>query len=288
MNMLCAIAVTLAACASAIAQESPYYELVADNVAPDDVAVIQEALDHGIAQMIAYFDSDPDRPDDDEPPVAIEPLLRELDVTITIHAEETDRAGPGHATTISGTRDGSIETYFAEIHLLAPSAHPRGITTSSNEPKDDIYFQRLVVHEYSTVFFELVSRSKPKGWPFRQAPSWFVQGYQEYFGLTRSGEGPLKRSLPRYIEIVRAEPDRVTNDFGFDVRDPYITGAVLLHFMHEHFGAERLRAVLRSEEPTFGRAMRKHLGVDADTFMDAWTQWLRSQPATSEDRPHAP
>ncbi|MEO1009313.1 MAG: hypothetical protein AAFX79_12180 [Planctomycetota bacterium] len=232
--------------------------------APDeDVAFIRHALDAGIEQLVAYFDDD-----------GLARAARDADVTVEVHATPNDRAGPNLATIRSGTIDGTMDTFFARLHFYAPSAHGPGLTTSSGEPKDGGYIERLVVHEYSTVFLGLASRRKPEGWRLRTAPAWFVQGYQEYLGLTHSGETGRTRSLPRYVEIVKNDPDRVRNDFGFEVRDPYITGAVLLHFMHERFGADRVRAVLLGAQPTFGRAMREELGVDADAFLADWIVWL--------------
>ena len=62
--------------------------------------------------------------------------------------------------------------------------------------------------------------------------------------------------------------------FGLEVRDPYATGAVLVHFLHDRYGRDAVGALLRSGEPTFGRAMLAELGVDLAGFMDDWRAWL--------------
>lgn len=246
--------------------DSPYYTLQAESVPAEDTALITESLDDGIASLLVYFDG-----------LDLDPLLRSLDIKVTIHAEPNQQANTSTATIRTGTRDGNRESFFAEIHILAPSAHPEGLTTSSGEPKDDLYFRRLVVHEYSTILIDLASRGKEQGWRYRSAPAWFVQGYQEYLGLTCAGQNVRERSLAAYVGVVKADPGRVADDFGLEVVDPYITGAVLLHFMHETYGGDRVLALLLSPERTFGRAVRNELAIDLATFMRDWEAWIAAQ-----------
>jgi hypothetical protein len=84
--------------------------------------------------------------------------------------------------------------------------------------------------------------------------------------------------LPKYLKLVKGDPHRVGIGFGVAVRDPYIDGAVLLHFMHEVYGRDRVQAVLTSEILTFEEAVPAALGVSLDEFSERWKQWLRNLP----------
>lgn len=230
-------------------------------VAQADLDQLDAALREGAAALDRYFDDE-----------QLSGALHAATVRVFVHATANEYASDTLATARSGTRDGRAATYFADIHLLAPSAYTPGLETSIGEPKEGAYFARLAIHELSTVPLELVTRLKPEGWGLRTAPPWFVQGFQEYLGMTCAPDGHA--ALERRIALVASEPDRVDDAFGLEVRDPYATGAVLVHFLHDRYGGDAVRAVLRSGEPTFGRAMRAELGVDLAGFMADWRAWL--------------
>lgn len=242
---------------------SDFYTLSAAPGLEADAAALRAALDRGIEAFRKQF-----------APLDVDALLSKATVTIRLHAEPTPRAGVGTATTRTGTRDGTAETYYASVDMLAPSAHPAGVTTRAGEPMDLAYSKRILVHEVGTVLLDLVCRCKGGGWQFFDAPEWFVQGYEEYLGLTYADERAGPVTLGRYVAAVAAHPEWISFDFGFDVTEPYVAGPVLLHFMHERYGGAKVRAVLTSREPTFGRAMRRALGVDLDGFRDDWKAWL--------------
>lgn len=237
-------------------------------VPASDRELLDRALKTGAKSLEAYFDDE-----------TLNTTLRSLSIRVVIHAEPNEAANEFTATTRSGFENDSAASYYAEIHMLAPSAHPEGLTTSIGEPKDRAYFERLAVHELSTVPLELATRIKGDGWRLRSAPAWFVQGYEEYLGMTCAPGDAGKAALARRTAMVVADPHQVDDSFGLDVRDPYATGAVLIRFMHEQYGAARVRRVLSSQEPTFGRAIRASLGVDLDGFMRDWRAWLERQGA---------
>ncbi len=247
----------------------PWYVLETKGDVPaSDRELLDRALRTGAESLEAYFDDD-----------ALNTTLRLLSIRVVIHAEPDELANEYTATTRSGFANDAAGSYDAEIHMLAPSAHPQGLTTSIGEPKDRAYFERLAVHELSTVPLELATRIKSEGWRLRTAPAWFVQGYEEYLGMTCAPGDAGKAALARRTAMVVNDPHQVDDSFGLDVRDPYATGAVLIRFMHEQYGAAGVRRVLSSHEPTFGRAMRASLGVDLDGFMRDWRAWLERQSA---------
>ena len=244
--------------------EAAYYTLSAPAELEADASAMRSALDQGIEALKRQF-----------APLDVATLLSKATVTVQLHPQPTDEAGVGNASTESGTKDGTVETYYARIHLLAPSAHPADARTAAGEPMDLAYCKRVLVHEYSTVLLDLVGRVKGAGWRFFDAPDWFVQGYEEYLGLTCADARAGKGTLGKYISMVKAHPEWVSFDFGLDVAQPYVAGPVLIHFLHERYGGARVRAVLISRERTFGRAMRTSLGMGVDQVGADWTAWLQ-------------
>ena len=102
-------------------------------------------------------------------------------LAIYVHAQPTADADVGRAMLRTARRSSALE---AELHLLAPSLHPPDTATVVGLRFDDAYFAKLLTHEISTLFLETVTEEKSSGWTLYDAPSWFVQGYEEYLGLT--------------------------------------------------------------------------------------------------------
>jgi hypothetical protein len=247
--------------------KTDYYTLTAPAGHDEDAAAMQKALDRGIESIKKQF-----------APFDASQLLQKATVTIQIHGKADDRAAPGHAQIESGTTDGTAATYYANMHILAPSAHPADGKTSVNEPMNSAYCERIIVHEYSTVLLEMICRDRGQGWTFFSAPAWFIQGYEEYLGLTCGNAEAGKVTLSKYIARVKANPKWISCDFGLEISEPYTTGPVLLHFMHEKYGGERVRAILFRSAPTFGKAVREALGIGADQFCADWSTWIAAQP----------
>jgi len=246
--------------------EAPYFTLSAPAELKADAAAMRSALDRGIAALKKQF-----------APLDVGGLLSKVTVTIQLCAERTDKAGVGLATMETGTTDGTVETYYGRMYMLAPSAHPADARTAAGEPMDLAYCKRVLLHEYSTVLLDLVCRAKGKGWQFFKAPAWFVQGYEEYLGLTCADAQAGKVTLGKYISMVKAHPEWVSFDFGLDVAQPYVAGPVLIHFLHARYGGARVRAVLTSRERTFGRAIRTSLGIGVDQVGADWMAWIKQE-----------
>lgn len=254
----------IASLPSPVTITTPYYSLSAPAARRADAETLARTLDGAIAALVADFAAaDADR------------LLRSATVRVRVADAADERCGPGLASNQSHWNNGRCT---AEIHVLAPSAHPDPASpdaprTSVGEPMDEAYVQRVLVHEYATVLLESIARNKPRGWSFWNAPSWFVQGTQEYLGVMYSTDHARRVTLRKYTEATR-EQSLVTADWGFDARSPYVSGPVLVAFIHERFGREALVAVLRSERPTFGLAMREALATTPEGFHAAFVGWL--------------
>jgi hypothetical protein len=231
------------------------YEADAENVK----GFLQTAVD---AMLKEFADHRPDE------------LLRTADCKVRLYSKPNNKAGAGAVLIETGV---SGSTYFAHLHLLAPSAHPPTARTKTDEPMDDSYIAKTLVHEYSTIILERLTRRKTEGWRLFSAPAWFVQGYEEHLALKNASEHSRTVTWPRYLDLLRANPNRVSMDFGIDVTDPYIDGAILLAFMHDVYGSERVQAVLVSSQPTFGAAMKEALGDNLPRFAEKFEAWKKSQ-----------
>lgn len=252
---------------------TPYYSLSAPADRRADAELLAATLDVAISKFgVDFVAADADG------------LLRSATVRIHVASAPDEHCGPGHATNRSSW---DAARCTAEIHVLAPSAHPDPALpdsprTSMDEPMDAAYVQRVLVHEYATVLLESICRSKACGWSFWDAPPWFVQGAEEYLGVMYSTPHAREATLGKYKEATRSQ-SLVTSDWGLDARLPYVSGPVLVAFIHERFGRDAFVAILRSERPTFGSAMRDTLGTTPEAFHAAFAAWLTNQPGSSTD-----
>jgi hypothetical protein len=238
------------------------YQLFYNPEREKDAKKVQGFLDAGIASLKKEF---ADFPVDD--------LLR-VDPVIYLHPKATDKASERTALITTGVDKGK---YYAVIDLLTLSAYDPNYRNNINQPADDDYFHKLVMHEYSTILLERITRSKKAGWTFFGAPRWFIDGYEEYLGITCSAPGNRKEFMEKYLAMHRKTPARVSFDFGIEVENEYIDGALLLLFMHETFGKKRVQAILTSAEPRFGTAMARELGVNLEEFKKRWDGWLKKK-----------
>ena len=233
------------------------YNVTADpSIAPDSKQVADLA-DAAIKSLAAAF-----------PDWNVPEIVKNANLTIVVHARPTPRADEGTATLETG---GVTGAQFAKLEMLAPSRHAAEARTNVGEAKDAQYFQRLLIHEISTIVFEGVSYGKAEGWRFHSAPSWFVQGLEQYVAFR---ETAAVQSLKLYVDRVLKDPKIVQSDFGLQVGEPYIGGTVVLAFMTDRYGWDSIQKLLMSPEPTFGVAMRKQLGVTADSFAAEFREWI--------------
>jgi hypothetical protein len=80
--------------------------------------------------------------------------------------------------------------------------------------------------------------------------------------------------LPKYEQMVRAEPDRIRPDLT--VTDIRVDGAMLVLFMHERFGIDRVQAILLRPEVEFPDALTRELGLTSMAeFYRKWREWLQ-------------
>jgi hypothetical protein len=180
--------------------------------------------------------------------------------TVWLHpqASGTISAGNALASISYGTAP------VCELHFLTPSAYAASdhCCTKIGEPRDIDQLHRIAAHEYSTILLDRLTRQRT-GWRFHDAPQWFEQGYEEYLGCVLASDHTRKVTLAKYRELVANAPDRLRDT---DVENPYIDGAVLVEFLHERFGREKVQAILMSTASTFEDAFRQATGNSQREF----------------------
>lgn len=183
-------------------------------------------------------------------------------LSVYLHPAPTSRASTSTATI---TTNDSAKT--AVLDYLAPSAREwaNAGTSSLGLPKDDDYHAKVIVHEYITLGHQSAQQqaSRGSGWSYYSAPSWFVQGLQEYDGLFHS----TGTSRSRGPDAIRAWADVNREGFGccetlgaqqrMFIDDVY-SGGLLFHvFLVSRFGDDIQRRLLLSPEATFAAALAK-------------------------------
>jgi hypothetical protein len=244
--------------------KTPYYQLHYDPAFEADAKKAQAHLDRAVEALKKEFPGQP-----------ADKLLRDADCKIYLHPKPTDNASEGLASLRTGV---SGDRFVATIDWLTLSAFRPGFRNSVGEPGGEDYFAKVLVHEYATILLEQITRAKGKGWGLYEAPGWFVQGYEEYLGLTLSTPHNRKAVLAKYLALQKDDAKRVRIGFGIAVRDDYIDGASLVHFLHETFGREKVQAILTSRAPTFEAAAGPALGVTVEELGRRWEEWRRKLP----------
>jgi len=243
--------------------QNAYYKLCYPAGLEEDGRLIDGYLKNSVTAMVQEFpDQDPEN------------LLKKgINCTVYVYSAENGKVSDANALTVNGEEDGK---YIATLYFLAPSKHSPGAADAIGRLKDKKYFSYLVGHEYSGIILDRITRGKSEGWTTYQAPAWFNQGYQQYLGLKYS---PIAdETFGAYLAKLKRRPRRVhAFSYGVAVKDKDEDGAVLLMFMNEVFGPQKVQAVLTSDRPTFYEALEELIGTK-EVFMQAWEKWLKAQP----------
>lgn len=160
-----------------------------------------------------------------------------------------------------------------KIYVLAESAISPKSRTVVGEPKDEDYAFGLISGELSAALFERVTRDKPQGWYFDDAPQWFVQGIEGYFGLMYSSSHERNVTLPKYIAAARARPAEIRFDHGIETRNPNVDGVAMVAFLYEAYGADCVNSLLTSTKPTFDEAFSAVFG-DTQSVAAKYRAWI--------------
>lgn len=196
----------------------------------------------------------------------------------TIRVEVRLYPGPGDTV-----RAGLVETRSqvdgervdAQVAMLSPSAHPEEARTKANLPMDAAYIEKTLVHEYAGLVLAELARQNG-GRRIYDRPNWFVQGYQEYLAIRYGPERAREKVFPAYLERVDAAD--LVEDSTFAPSDPYVGGAVVVAYLHDAYGEEPMRCLVKSDEPAFRRAFEACFGGALESAVEKFSMDAVSLP----------
>ncbi|HEY8961166.1 MAG TPA: hypothetical protein VIM57_03110 [Luteolibacter sp.] len=184
---------------------------------------------------------------------------------VIVYGAETEKANSGTATLESSGRDGKL---YGTLHILASSKYPKDLRSIGGQDKaSDEYTLRLLGHEVLSLYLEALSRTRAKGWAYYSAPSWFMQGAQEYVAslcLNDISRTNIFENYHRSVEIKIGPQITVSN--------PYSGGLVIMTFVAEQYGKEKILQIIASEEETFDQAFEAILGP-REAFQQNFIKW---------------
>ena len=192
------------------------------------------------------------------------------DISIYLPSAPTQHAGRGQSTLICCRSDGT-----GEIHYLTPSAPAYGEgTLGTLRLSADDYHSKTLVHEYITVgHIRIAEGDKSRGFQYFSAPSWFVQGLQEYDGTFHSTESNRTTGYERLLDY--AERSLQDTFYNFGSSSIYFGGLLLQRFLAEQYGEGIHLDLLTSEQPTFDLALDEQLAIHGRTASEAFDDFQR-------------
>src|SRR5262245_28561507 len=199
----------------------------------------------------------------------VDRALRGIDCVVHLHGKPTANVTESDAAITTG---GSGQKYTASISILAPSAFSASYRDVAGLGPGREHHGKVLAHEYATILLDRLAAEKPAGWRFFSGPEWFLQGYEEYLGAASLDAPQRDAVLAAYVRA-QADPGRVRFHPQLAVKHAYVDGAALLHFLHEVFGGERVRAVLDAPRATFDEALPAALGVAMKDVEARWKVW---------------
>jgi hypothetical protein len=194
-------------------------------------------------------------------------LLRKADISLTVHEHPNALAAPGLATLRSGSRYGQ---YFAEIHVLGLSAHPKNGRTLAGLSFDEDYFVKTVGHEAFTIHLDLIRRAHPDAYQLYEAPPFFVQGLPEWLSIRLLPEKTRSKIQAAYLARFSHAPERAFSSH-------YAGGAVIMGFIHQEFGDAAIQKLLHSKERAFSDSLKEATGLTLEELKSRWVAFARGK-----------
>jgi hypothetical protein len=165
------------------------------------------------------------------------------------------------------------------IFLLGPSApvwKERPLLSSLGLPKDGVdYHAKVLMSEYIPIGHYAVQDSR-RGWSYYTAPSWFVQGLQEYDGIYHTTEANRADTAARLMRWARANERRFACCArGIEFGDVYNGGAAFIAFLASAYGEGIHERILRSDAKTFDEALADQTSpLSGSELFDRFRAWL--------------
>lgn len=231
------------------------YEIHFPRAQANDSILIDESMKEGLKTLRSYFSNQFDK------------LANKVPYRIFILDKRNKNVKEGRALLKSGTRDGTLKTYVADLEIFAHSKYLGAGKTIIGLPYDQPYYKKVVIHEYSTSILDVLTRSK-EGWKFRQAPNWFVQGFPEYFGLIASTQERIVKLTKLFHLKSREHFDKID-------KLPYLKGPSMILYLHELYNKKLILDFLNSHDENFESAFKNTFGISDSAFEKLWKEFIQ-------------
>lgn len=218
-----------------------------------------------------------------------------FEVSVFLEPEPTSYAGVGKAVIFSGSTEATI-IYLTPSARAWSEARRQGRTTNVGAPYDAHHHAKTLVHEYITLAHQRITTDKPRGFYYYSAPSWFVQGLEEYDGFFHSSSRNRTLGYARLLEYTDANLreafnccQTLSNHPAISSSRPYVGGTLILRFLADTFGEEVHLNLLKSPQPTLHQALAGELRANGYSYSRMWREfrsWFRDR--TTELSPPVP
>jgi hypothetical protein len=154
----------------------------------------------------------------------------------------------------TGLRTGTIRL----LSRSAPVWNTGTLKSSLGLPKaGDDYHAKVLVSEYIPIGHYAAQDGRPAGaWHYNSAPSWFVQGLQEFDAIFHSTDSNRAETVQRLLRWARPNASKFSCcSPGLTTTDPYNGGASLMAFLASEFDEGIHARLLRSSASTFEAAL---------------------------------
>jgi hypothetical protein len=198
------------------------------------------------------------------------PLFEKTAFSVTVLGQPTPQCS---ASTIRVTTTPGR----ADILLVSPTVHSDRTPDGFSRSYDRVWYHKNLVHECTAVFMWHYAPASPH-WSLNDAPTWFIEGLQEFVAIERGPAEARGRYRERYLP--RLHEETVRQRFS-SVEDAYADGYLILLFLHDEYGTSPVHEVLKRSEPTFWRSVERSLAVDREELFQRWLAWKsRGSPRT--------
>lgn len=163
-----------------------------------------------------------------------------IPVIVWLVTEPTDHAGPGIASSISH------ELTPMDVYISSPTCSPA---------EERARFEKTIVHELAGEYLDRKAVTSGAGHSFYDAPSWFVQGYEEWLALSFIAPQDLAPEEVTARICRRSTGDVQLNGASLMVESEYTDGAALIAMLTTSEGRDSAVRILTSPATTFEQAL---------------------------------
>jgi len=164
------------------------------------------------------------------------------------------------------------DTKKYEVNMLTPS-------DQTDRWMDDRWYKSNIIHEYAHIpFYQDLFAQR-----YHTVPSWFSEGFAEYFSLFCSSPDILQK-YGEQLDKIRDMVRRGEGYFIFIAGDKYYGGAYLVKYMIEKYGQKAVTNLIKSSALSFAKALQDELNVNPREFENNWLKWAANEFGIDYDK----